>query len=195
MQWTNRKRALACASGWLAMTVRVWATPGQEAYGTIPARNVFHLVSPGETKKPEEPPVLPRIIPSGLITFLGKRALFRVQWTQRNGPAREESYILGEGESVGAIQVLQIDERTGSIKFNNHGTVMLLTLERDGVRPPVALVQDTGVPARPPAAARASTTGLSAEEQMIIMEVEREKSRASIESGHLPPLPPTPLRP
>jgi hypothetical protein len=90
---------------------------------------------------------------------------------------------------------LQIDERTGSIKFNNHGTVMLLTLERDGVRPPVALVQDTGVPARPPAAARASTTGLSAEEQMIIMEVEREKSRASIESGHLPSLPPTPLRP
>ena len=102
---------------------------------------------------------------------------------------------MGEGERVGAIEVLQIDERTGSIKFNNNGTVMLLTLEKDGVRPAAASLQNTVVPTRPPAVASASTAGLSAEEQIIILEVEREKSRASIESGHLPPLPPTPLRP
>ena len=36
---------------------------------------------------------------------------------------------------------------------------------------------------------------LTAEEQMILMELERERSKGQVQNGSMPPLPPTPIAP
>jgi hypothetical protein len=167
-------------------------------------------------------------------------------------PAKEQSFILTEGQREGQIEVLEIDEKLGSIKFNNFGTVVTLTLEKDGAKlpntPPVALPPPGVMPPNPvgfapPAAAAApyappggtvtsiggSSAGLksiptrtlrlpaaggpgaalqpgtgvqpqaagqpaplSHEEQMILMEVEREQHK---NDTSYPPPPPTLLNP
>ena len=51
-------------------------------------------------------------------------------------PAKEQSLILSEGQRDGNIEVLAIDDRAGSVKVNNSGTIMTLTFEKDGAKLP-----------------------------------------------------------
>ena len=115
-------------------------------YQAILVRNVFGL-RPAPTAPPPEvkTPDAPKITPTGITTILGnKRALFKVQHPARPPePAKEQSYILAEGQREGQIEVVAIDEKTGSIKFNNYGKEITLTLEKDGAK----------VPSTPPTAA------------------------------------------
>jgi hypothetical protein len=50
-------------------------------------------------------------------------------------PAKEFSCILTVGQREGPVEVLEIDERAGSVRVNNSGTVAVLTLEQEGPRP------------------------------------------------------------
>ena len=50
-------------------------------------------------------------------------------------PAKELSCILTVGQREGPIEVLEIDERAGSVTVNNSGTVQVLTLQQDSPRP------------------------------------------------------------
>ena len=143
----------------------------------------------------------------------------------------------------GDIEVLEINETTSMIKFSNHGTLMTLSLERDGAKPPPPTgappatvvgappspvgypvaqpptnvspltrtirqvppppMTPNAVPTQPNPAvpnvavpqAQATERPLTPEEQIILMEVERERNKARIQNGTLPPLPPTPLTP
>jgi hypothetical protein len=123
-------------------------------YAAIAERNLFNLRPPPPATPPEPPPPpVPKITLTGITTILGnKRALFKVQ-PQGKPPApgaKDEFYILAEGQRDGDVEVLAIDDEAGIVKLNNHGTVQELSLDKDGVKPPLT-------PFTPPAAA--STAG------------------------------------
>jgi hypothetical protein len=116
------------------------ADASHNPYAAIAERNVFNLRPPPSATPPEPPPPpVPKITLTGITTILGdKRALFKVQ-EQGTPPARaakEESYILAEGQRDGDVEVLAIDEAAGAVKVNNHGTVQELTLDKDGAKLP-----------------------------------------------------------
>jgi hypothetical protein len=128
--------------------------PNHEQYQTIPERNVFGLrpptLQPGPTNSAAP---LPKITLAGITTILDtKRALMKVA-PSSNGlkpgdPAKELSLILTEGQREADIEVLLIDEKKGSVKVNNSGTVMVLTFEKDGAKLP-ASSQMPGTPGVP----------------------------------------------
>jgi hypothetical protein len=245
-------KALICMVGILAFRGGAYGISADNPYYGIVDRNVFGLKSPPPPPDPEaNKPPPPKITPTGITTILGnKRAIFKVQMPARPPePAKEKSYIMTEGQKEDQIEVLEIDEKAGSIKFNDYGTVVTLTLEKDAPKPqggppvvpgappapnpvgytppppaPVAggysganPVTSFGgpsgglktIPTRtlrlPPAGGNIPAIGsvqpqssgpqLSAEEQMIMMEVERERIKQHVGTGALPPLPPTEITP
>lgn len=102
-------------------------------YSSIVARNMFGLVpippvDPHAGDPPPDPP--PKITPTGHMTLFGReQALFKVGNIARPGqPAREEAYVLSEGERQDDIEVVKIDPVDGIITFNNHGTIQELPL-------------------------------------------------------------------
>jgi hypothetical protein len=122
-------------------------------YQGISERNVFGLRPPPTQPSPTNTPVaLPKIVLTGITTILdSKRALMKV--APANGkqvePGKELSLILTEGQREGEIEVLQIDEKAGSVKVNNSGTVMVLTFEKDGAKLP-ATAPVPGIPGTVP---------------------------------------------
>jgi hypothetical protein len=117
-------------------------------YDGIPGRNVFGLRPPPAPQTVAEPPAaLPKIILTGITTILDtKRALMKVAPpnARQVEPGKELSLILTEGQREGQVEVLQIDEKAGSVKVNNSGTVMVLTFEKDGAKlPPASTVPGT----------------------------------------------------
>ncbi len=140
--------------GALAFCAGANAIPADNLYQGIIDRNVFGLKAPPPPPDPEaNKPAPPKITPTGITTILGnKRALFKVQMPARPPePAKEQSYIMTEGEREGQIEVLEIDEKAGSIKFNDYGTVVTLSLEKDGAKPqPGPPVSVPGAPAPNP---------------------------------------------
>jgi hypothetical protein len=128
-------------------------------YQGIVDRNLFNLKPPPrpeDSLPPPEPP--PKITLTGFTTILGdKRVLFKVQVPAKPPqPAKEESYILTEGQRDGDIEVLEINEKTGVAKFNNHGMIQTLDMANDGAKPSNPPAPTAGPPAKPysPFAAR-----------------------------------------
>lgn len=119
----------------LGATALVADTPGH-AYAVIPDGNVFGLRPPPRQEAATPPAPLPGVTPVGITTILGdKRVLLKVRLPARPPePAKEASCILTVGQREGPIEVLEIDETAGSVKVNNSGTVMVLTLGKDGPR-------------------------------------------------------------
>src|SRR5262249_9054084 len=66
-----------------------------------------------------------------------KQVLFKISMSPKPGdPPKEMALVMSEGERQGEVEVLEIDEPGGVIKFNNHGQEQTLTLEKDGEKPP-----------------------------------------------------------
>jgi hypothetical protein len=219
------------------------------SYNGIVDRNVFGLKpptpppDPNANKAPEKPST---ITLTGITTILGnKRALLKVAIPARPPePAKDENYMLTEGQRDGNVEVLEINERTGSVKVSNAGEISTLTFDKNGAKlvasaPPVPGAMQSpppgmGMPggASGGAAANPGTlrtiptrtmrTGQAPEnnnnsqiggapngnagnashlqnfdpaEQTILIEVERERTKADVETGKFPPLPPTQLTP
>jgi len=229
-------------SAGLLLVLNAGGIPLDNRYQAIVERNAFGLKPQTPLTQTNAPaPPADKIVPTGLTTILGRKmALFKVQSPGKPPqPAKEESFILGEGERAGEVEVMRIDEQVGTITFNNRGTVIAMNLERDGAKPPstppavapqpVAAVPGGAPPALPvpgapiyhtnaalrnlptrhvpvppaptpmtaPAdsAQGAQQKPLTAEEQIILMELERERSKGQVQNGSLPPLPPTPIAP
>jgi hypothetical protein len=211
--------------------------PEASTYQQIPDRNVFGLKAAPVVQPPTNAPMLPKLIPQGFTTILGNRlAIFKVQYPAKPpAPAKEVTMMLAEGQSEDNIGVLQIDINAGSIKFNNQGTVMQLSLEKDGAKLPNTTIAATpagsnaalapasaalqpppvngilyptnnslrSIPGRQvvlptPGQIPAGTNPapqLTPEQQAVLIEVERERTKTQVQNGSLPPLPPTPLTP
>lgn len=108
------------------------AATADNPYKPIPQRNVFGLNpiptnNPADQKPPEPPS---KIIPNGIMTIFGKvQVLFKVQEPGKAGqPAKEQTYVMGEGERQDDIEVQKIDEKAAAITFNNRGIVQTLEL-------------------------------------------------------------------
>lgn len=102
-------------------------------YAVVVERNIFGLVpipvvDPAATAPPANPP--PKITPNGIMSIFGKvQVLFKVPSKPKPGqPAKDESYVLCEGERQDDIEVMKIDEAGGLVTFKNHGEVQQLTL-------------------------------------------------------------------
>ena len=98
-------------------------------FQSIVKRNAFRLEPIPPVAKPR--PALPSIRLVGITTILGdKRAILRVQLPANYGETiKEQSLILIEVHSDSAITVMEIDEIAGTVRLNNSGTMMLLSLE------------------------------------------------------------------
>lgn len=136
----------------VAVLLAAALAPAQDAavsskpYSPIVTRNVFGLVpipvvDPASTLPPPEPP--PKITPNGIMTIFGQlQVLFKVAVKPPPGqPAKDDSFVMSEGERQDEIEVVKIDEAAGVITFNNHGTVQELPL--------VATPASSGAPAGP----------------------------------------------
>jgi hypothetical protein len=250
------KILLCVLSGLAAVTTTQAITDGSNPYGSIVERNVFNLKAPTPPPDPESlKPPPPKITLQGINSILGLRqVLFKVAPSKPG--EKEQAYVLSEGQRQDEVEVLAIDEKEGSIKFNNHGTIETKTLKDDASKVPTTAVMMPGpiprpmptagmtspggapgavgfpggssamssgrqipVPLRQPrvqpagSAAMAGTTtatsftqktaqpaqpaqpALTREEQTILMEIERERTKPLVEAGELPPLPPTELTP
>ena len=152
-------------------------------YETIVERNLFGLrpavASPGESATPPPPP---KIFLTGITTILGnKRALLKVMLPSRPGePAREESYILTEGQREGNVEVVKIDERLGLVKVNDYGRELTLSFDKDGLRPTAAAPTDE-LTIRRSVTPRFTNPGW-----------QRLPTRGANSSGNTPALPPDP---
>jgi uncharacterized membrane protein YgcG len=124
----------ACFAGVLAANVGLFADEvvlPDNPYALIVARNVFGLNPPvtvDASAQDDNPP--PKITPSGIMSVFGHlQVLFKVAGAAKPGqPAKDESYILSEGQRQDDIEVTHIDEKTGIVAFNNHGTLQELPL-------------------------------------------------------------------
>jgi hypothetical protein len=127
-------KIVVCLASGLVLNAGARADDGVLAnnpYAPIVVRNIFGL-NPVPTNDvnatPVEPP--PKITPNGIMSIFGKwQVLFKVAGTAKPGqPAKDESYILSEGQRQDEIEVIQIDEKANLVTFNNHGTVQELLL-------------------------------------------------------------------
>jgi hypothetical protein len=117
-------------------------SPGAPYRGIV-ERNVFGLKAPPAPAVDTPPPPPPvKLTLTGITTILGnKRALLSAQIP--NKPV--ESYILSEGQRDREVEVVEIDEKAGVVKVNNHGIPQTLDFKNDGAK-----LQVTAMPGLPP---------------------------------------------
>jgi hypothetical protein len=150
---------MGCIAGALTLWTAANALAVQSAgspYQGIVDRNVFGLKPPPnpEYSKPPPPPP-PSIKLQCITTILGnKRALMKIMMPGRPGvKAEEQSFILAEGQRDGEIEVLEIDDKAGTVKVNNFGTITNLNFKNNGVviaNTPAPGMPMPGMPGAPP---------------------------------------------
>ena len=143
MRHLGRRQVWLLSGLLLSLSTRLlMAAPAGSPFQVITERNVFALrpAPPWGTDLPPAP--LPKVVPVGITTIVGlKQALLRVCMPARPPePAKEVSCILTVGQREGPIEVLAIDEATGSIEVNNSGTIIVLSLDRDSPRQQASLM-------------------------------------------------------
>jgi len=103
-----------------------------DPYSVVVVRNIFGLLPPPPPADPNEKPkvVLPKISPTGIMGVFGHwKVLFKVAAVPKAGSqAKDEVYILSEGEAQDEIEVSKIDEKNSLVTFINHGTEQELPL-------------------------------------------------------------------
>ena len=164
------------------------AAASADYYKQIPARNLFGLHEPVVVVKDPIPPALPKIVLSGITTMGNKLAFLKVQSPPKAGEKQqaEQSFMLMEGQREGAIEILEINEKAGTIRVNNSGTEMTIGFDKDaGVAksPPSA---QPGVP-NIAGASRGMNPGVSGYQRMIPTRTGRQ-----VPAGAEPPVPSTP---
>ena len=100
-------------------------------YAPIVTRNVFGINPPAPVDPNQQPAVPPpKITPNGITSVFGHlQAMYKVAIPAKPGqPAKDQSYMLGEGQAQDDIEVTKINEKDGLVTFNNHGTVQELPL-------------------------------------------------------------------
>ena len=122
-------------------------------YQGIVDRNVFGLKPPPPPPDPEavKPPPSKMFL-TGITTILGnKRALMKTTPPAKPGePAKEQSFMLGEGQRDGEIEVVQIDEIAGKVKIKAFGSETTLDFENNGVKAAAAPAPAPGGAPAPP---------------------------------------------
>jgi len=137
MALTTRARAVVndtISSASAEANVGATTKSNDGTYSSIWLRNVFDLKpAPPATAidtKPPGPP--PNVKLQGITTILGgKRAIFSVQEPGGPGkpPAKEESYMLSEGQRQGILEVLEINPKGRTVKIKVDELISTITFE------------------------------------------------------------------
>src|SRR5882762_2793979 len=112
------------------LTSAVGAT---QDYSKISVRNLFGLHEivqpPPEIVKPQ----LPKIVLNGITTMGSKLVFLKVQFPPKAGeqPQAEQSFMLTEGQREGGIEILEINERAGTVRVNNFGSEMTIGFDKE----------------------------------------------------------------
>jgi hypothetical protein len=114
------------------------AISSENPYQMVVERNVFALKPPAPAAPDPasiKPPA-PKVILNGIITLLGnKRALLKMTPPAAKGePAKEQSYVLTEGQRDGDLEVIKIDEKAGMVTVNDFGTVTNITFDTNATK-------------------------------------------------------------
>jgi len=162
---TNAGKRIICLLASLSICASSRAvTPdsSDNPYHGIVDRNVFGLKPPPPPPDPEaNKPPPPKIILAGIMGGFGaKKALMKTTPPAKPGePAKEQSYILAVGQREDDLEVLDINEKAGSVKVKYGGVELPLTFDNNGVKlaagPPPAVAP--GVP--PPGGGAAHAGG------------------------------------
>jgi hypothetical protein len=132
-------------------------------YQGIVDRNVFGLRPPppppiNETVRP--PP--PAVSLTGITTILGKKLAFMsVQIPTKPGEQAKpgpQSFMLGIGEREGEIEVIDIDEKGGTVKVNDYGVITNVPFAKLP-NTPSAPVNTAGIPSPHPNAGGVAAVG------------------------------------
>jgi hypothetical protein len=203
---------LAAAGAWSQDTHSISASSAvaNSPYATILARNSFGLlpirIAPPAGMPLSEAP--PTITLTGAMSIFGKdQALFKVAHTAKHGqPAKEDSYVLAEGEGQDGITVVKINLLNGIITFDTHGITQELALlpAKDsgssgglGGGGTAANNGITMLSERPISAYRTYQSvvdsPVTAEQSAILIEAQRMKALRSGNNRLANMLPPTPL--
>jgi hypothetical protein len=147
------EKTLACLLCSLALcgAATAVAISSENPYQMVVERNVFALKPPA----PPAPdpasikPPAPKVILNGIITLLGnKRALLKMTPPAAKGEqAKEQSYVLTEGQRDGDLEVIKIDEKAGMVTVNDFGTVTNITFDTNATKTasaPAAMPMPTG---------------------------------------------------
>jgi hypothetical protein len=156
-------------------------------YSPIPKRNLFGLHEPVIKTEPPITPPLPKIVLNGITTMGSKLVFLKVQFPPKAGeqPQAEQSFMLTEGQREGGIEILEINERAGTVRVNNFGSEMTIGFDKEadkiakspsGAQPPPSLAG--GVKPMNP--------GTSGYQRMIPTRTGRQ-----VPVGEPPPLPPS----
>jgi len=167
---------------------RVFSAAAGRDYSPIPARNLFGLHEPVIKHDEPIPPPLPKIVLNGITTMGSKLAFLKVQSLPKPGeqPQAEQSFTMTEGQREGGIEILEINERAGTVRLNNFGTEMTLGFDKDADK--IAKSPQGTQPASNLAGgARAMNPGTSGFQRMVPTRTGRQ-----VPAGEPPPLPPTP---
>jgi hypothetical protein len=126
-------KIVVCLASGLLLSAGARADDGvlpNNPYAPIVVRNIFALNPPPpvDAAPPGDPP--PKITLNGIMSIFGQlQALYKVAGTAKPGqPAKDDFYILSEGQRQDEIEVTHIDEQASLVTFNNHGTVQELPL-------------------------------------------------------------------
>jgi hypothetical protein len=210
-------RKWLCLAGSAAMTTAVGTAQAaalDRPYEAIAGKNVFHLHDAPELANP--PPTnapLPKVYLMGISTILGmKQAYFVVQLPPVPGkPAPADKYFtLSEGRKQEMLEVLAIDPKAKLVKINNSGAISTITFEANKIAfntapggPPGGNAPNPGGGInlnvadpnnhQPAAHLTGRAPQLDAEQQVVLMELQREATKSQVTAGQMPPLPPTPL--
>jgi hypothetical protein len=111
----------------LAAVTETFGADSENPYRGIIERNVFDLKNKPPLEVRVEPkPLPPKVAVVGITTILTHKCAI-LKWPAGPGdPSRTRSFVMTEGQRVDEIEVLQIDEKSGSVKLNNHGVVQLV---------------------------------------------------------------------
>jgi hypothetical protein len=164
------------------------AAASADYYHQIPARNLFGLHEPPQVQPEIVKPQLPKIILNGITTMGSKLVFLKVQFPPKPGEQQltEQSFMLTEGQREGGIEILEIDEKAGTIRVNNSGTEMTIGFDKDASK--VAKTPPSAQPGVPNIAerVRGMNPGTSGFQRMIPTRTGRQ-----VPAGAEPPLTPS----
>jgi|SRR5882724_1479155 len=143
-------------------------------YHGIAVRNVFDLRAPvGVANAPLVDSIaLPKITLIGITTIFGRTIAFITIAGNKPGQP-PESVMLAEGQALHEIEVKAIDYKSGIIQVVNHGQTQ--TLDFDGDPDPLIIHKCPSF--RPSQPMPRSEAPLTPEEQVALIEIQREKFR------------------
>lgn len=122
--WNMRTKISLLLFAGLGFCSGAVATTESNPYQAIVTRNVFGLKDPLPPPMVEQAKPAPKLILTGITTIGKTRALLKASPAQPQlggQPGGEESFILGEGERQGDVQVVSIDPALGKVTLNLGG--------------------------------------------------------------------------